>query len=1115
VPHAPDEAALTPDFRILDETDAFLLMEELLGVLPLHYYRSLGNPTAHLRTLLADFSQARDWLLAPADYLALVEAMPLMPSPSEPLGALAADTRAMGTGTGAGAGTTRRNSRPRPPAGTYTAEQIARARERALAYGVWDRELQRRGLVDFGGLIQRAVELLRADPDALAEVRRRYPEVLVDEFQDTNRASAELLLLVAGTSGSGLWVVGDRNQSIYRFRGASPSNLQRLVEQYPELQVLTLRQCYRSVPDIVQLGSAMAARMAALASGTAGTTGLAGGGETARSAISTLYQALQPLDLEPVRGKGAQPAILRGESFVSAAHERVGLAAAIEEQHALGYAYSDQAVLCRKHKQVRQIAAVLASEGVPVNQLGDFFDRPAVKDALMLVALAAGPDARGVLRAAPLLVGLGYPLPVAGELAAAARKLVAAHQPLPGALRRGAVLDSVAALSTTTRAALNALGEAATKLRKNSAVGPGLAGFLLRPGGYAWRLVRIADGLNAPQAGAVQDDSRADLMPGPGLEASVERPAQAQQTLAALGELVRLAWRFDMRWAHEPDFRARLSRSVTHWRSVHPAEPDALEMVPDADVTPITLATTDRLPGSPLPTYDSAPEATVNAPAVRCFQHYLHALRAADVAVPVPGGQEDAVHVLTLHQSKGLEFPVVYLPGLVQGQFPAGAVGRDEVCPPGFRESDAPSEREAEERCLFYVGVTRARDVIALTRAASYGRTTTGTAKTGQPSPLLALVDVEGAPHVPVAAPLLPDEELSRLVAAAARFEELADETDDGDEETVEAASETGQTLDTMTADKRVFRLHELQQYLSCPQQYKYARVYGLLDPAQDAVYRFHRYIRRGAQALRDLQTTAPAADWQAVKAHLRALWETDGPVGHAYDAFYWQAAEAMLREEWRAITAPEGAADSDGVLLAQPLQAELRRCVAEVTADRVIVGSMPTTIDSSMPPTLSTPSSLSLTVLVRLHTGRPREGDKNDLALPLYYLAHKQLHPDAPVRIVLAYAGAEGALADGATGAAATQEPGPGKLVDVTEIARQAAEKYLQPDRKQRSKLDKLDEAALGIIAGRFVPRPREQRCAACAYCYVCPADPDDAPPLIPAQPPVRSEQEAPVARS
>src|SRR5439155_9576366 len=139
-----------------------------------------------------DFSRARDGLLTPADYLALVEAMPLAPSAPDESGMQGTGTTAKGK---------QKTGAKHPPAGTFTAEQIARARERAAAYAVWDRELRRRGLVDFGGLIQRAVELLRADSEALADVRERYREILVDEFQDTNRAAAELLLLVAGKYG--------------------------------------------------------------------------------------------------------------------------------------------------------------------------------------------------------------------------------------------------------------------------------------------------------------------------------------------------------------------------------------------------------------------------------------------------------------------------------------------------------------------------------------------------------------------------------------------------------------------------------------------------------------------------------------------------------------------------------------------------------------------------------------------------------------------------------------------------------------------------------------------------------------------------------------------------
>lgn len=1039
VPHAADEAELKPEFRILDEADAFLLMEELLAKLPLHYYRSLGNPTVHIHTLLADFSRARDGLLTPTEYLALVEAMPL--APSEPYA----------NATGLTTKGKQKKKATHPPAGTFTAHQIARARERAAAYAVWDRELRQRGLVDFGGLIQRAVELLRTDSEALAHVRDRYREILVDEFQDTNRAAAELLFLVAGTSGRGLWVVGDHNQSIYRFRGASPHNLPRLADHYPHLHVLRLRQCYRSVPNIVRLGSLMAQRMAALATANGATAHTEA---TVPQDMRALYEAMQPLDLEPVRGDAMHPAIRRQETFVSAAHERVGLAAAIQRHRALGYAYGDQAVLCRTHKQVRQIATVLAAQGMPVSQTGDFFERPEVKDALMLVSLAAGPDARGILRAAPLLIGLVDPLPPHRELAIAARALAKARQPLPGALQRGKTLAASASLSATTRAALAALGDTAMELHTTPAVGERLAAFLLRPQGYTWRLVRIADGLDTPDT--------------TGVLSWVETPARAQQALAALGELVRLARRFDARWLQEPDFRARLSRAVTHRRAPQPAQPDALEPVPGADVVPM-----------PLPAPQTQPSAS--APAVRCFLHYLAALRATDVSVPIPAGEADAVHLLTLHQSKGLEFPVVILPSLAQGQFPAGTSIHEEACPPGFRESDAPGEREAEERCLFYVGVTRARDIVAFTRATSYSKVAGGSRRTAQPSSLLTLIDI--APDALNIAPLLPDEELARLETLADAYDETGDDEDD--DEAAQTTTIGSQPPTPVPSDKPVFPLHDLEQYRTCPRQYKYARRYGLLDPAENAVSRFHRYIRRGAQALRDLHTTAPDTQWPTVEARLQALWETDGPAGHAYDAFYWQAAEAILRAEWQAITTPQGAEASGRVLLAQPLLAELKQCIVAVTADRAITGIAPTA-DPAAPP---------LTVLVRLHTGRPREQDNDDLSLPLYYLAHQQQHPRTPVQIVLAYAG--GALTDQTT---ETDEPAPGDLVDVTDIAQRDAEKYLKPDRKRRAKLDKLDEAALGIAAGRFEPHPDERRCASCAYCYVCPADPESpAPNSIP----------------
>ncbi|HEX5548776.1 MAG TPA: 3'-5' exonuclease, partial [Ktedonobacterales bacterium] len=791
--------------------------------------------------------------------------------------------------------------------------------------------------------------------------------------------------------------------------------------------------------------SAMAARMAQLAP-VSSSSSLA-------PATGALREALQPLDLEPVRDVGDSPPILHGETFASAAHERVGLAAAIERFHANGYRYGDQAILCRTHKQARQIAAVLTRQDVPVSQLGDFFERPEVKDALMLLTLASGPDARGILRAAPLLVALGCPAPVGNELAATVRYLSTQRRPLPGALQNGHLLGQIPSLSPTTRAGLVRLGESATGLRNSSTVGLKLADFLLRPGGYAWRLARVANGQDAPR----QQDAL------PGLEAA----GQAQQALAALGELVRLAWRFDARWLAEPEFRARLSRAVRHRKATRPAQPDTLTMAPNADVMP-----------TPSAAPASAPlQADETAPAVTCFLHYLHALRATDVTVPVPAGNEDAVHILTLHQSKGLEFPVVLLPNLAHGQFPATRHGREEIPPPGFRDGDTPGERDAEERCLFYVGVTRARDIVAFSRAASYGK-----ARTAERSVLLALVD--GAPDWAAAEPLLTDEECERLLAIAAAFEETSDdEEQDDSERLVEVSTTPAQS----PREKPVFRLHDLNQYLECPLQYKYMRIHGFRDPARDAVYSFHAYIRRGARELRDVQASTPGADWKAAEARLQPLWDEIGPAGHAYEDFYQQAAEAILREEWRAITSPEQAIASERVRLAQPLRAEMKQCVVEVTADREIDARIGA--DEGAAP---------LTVLVRLHTGRPRDDHKDDLTLPLYYLAYHQQHPDIPVRIVLAYTGGtlDDMTADSADPADSAGSYDPRQQHDVTDEARKAAERYLDASRKSRSKLDKLDEAAMGIVAGAFAPHPEERRCAACAYCYVCPSDPENVDP-------------------
>ncbi|MEO7000322.1 MAG: UvrD-helicase domain-containing protein, partial [Ktedonobacterales bacterium] len=664
VPVGPDELPLRADFRILDATDAFLLLEELLPDLNLHYYRSLAMPTRHLRDLDQDFSQARNQLWTPADYLKQVEAMPLAPAQIDDDGA---------GETGTGSRKTRKKPPQKPPAGTFTREQIARARERANAYVIWDRALRQRSVMDYGSLILRTVELLRSDAAALAEVQLRYPHVLVDEFQDTNVAAWELLALVAGVAGAGLWVVGDRNQAIYRWRGASPRNLRRLVERYPALTIVPLDRNYRSTPNLVQLGVSLAAGMAEPhpqpcapllrgAGEPASQTFLHAGSSVDEGADVNLRAALAPGALTAARQAltPGRPDILRREDFADADHERAGIAEAIRWLHAQGYAYGDQAILYRTRKQVAQMAHALTEQGIPVAEVGNLFAQEAVKDTLTFLALAAGPDGRALLRANQLLPAFGVAAIPTTELRRALRLLADKRLPLPWALLKpethallceagvGEVsCQSLAVLAQAANDAGPSYGAIFTYQSMDKAppshISEALVSFLLRPAGYAWRLARIADG---DQCGI--GESRVEVR-------------SARLALAALGELAGIALRFDIRWTSEPGFRARLIKATRHKRRSRPMPetPDTAQhasfTAPAADAAPAGEADSLADVAIAQPAISDAATDMVNP--VACFLHYIDALRGSDGEPTIATGADDAVRILTLHGSKGLEFP--------------------------------------------------------------------------------------------------------------------------------------------------------------------------------------------------------------------------------------------------------------------------------------------------------------------------------------------------------------------------------------------------------------------------------------------------------------------------
>lgn len=205
---------LPVDLRLLDRSGSLMLLEELLPDLSLEHYLELSDPLIKLRSILALIARAKDECASPVRYGALAEAMP----------------------------------------GGNDADREARAKalEVAHAYEIYEGALHARGLVDFGDLIARPVELFQLRPDIRDVVRAEKRHVLVDEYQDMNRASGLLLReLVEPTSGP--WVVGDLKQSIYRFRGASPINFARFGEDFPGALATDLGVNYRSGGRIIRV----------------------------------------------------------------------------------------------------------------------------------------------------------------------------------------------------------------------------------------------------------------------------------------------------------------------------------------------------------------------------------------------------------------------------------------------------------------------------------------------------------------------------------------------------------------------------------------------------------------------------------------------------------------------------------------------------------------------------------------------------------------------------------------------------------------------------------------------------------------------------------------------
>lgn len=782
-----DRLGLSPNPSLFDRSDAIEVLEEILPTLPLVHYQNLWDPALQLREIVLAISRAKDELVDPVRYRALANAMLTAASDEE---------------------------------ATKAAEKCL---EVAHVYDLYEQALRGRKAVDFGDLIMRPAVLLETDEALRVAIQLRHRHLLVDEYQDVNRASARLLKAVAG-NGKRLWVVGDSRQSIYRFRGASSANMAQFGQDYPGATVDQLTVNYRSTQQIVDAFAAAAPQMSA-------------------------SQGMLPLNLVADRGQG--PAKLDIRRYDRLEDEEAGIAAAIRQLETAGVLLRDQAVLCRSNKRLNEIAAALEARDIPVLHLGSLFEREEVRDLLALLSLVIDPFGDGLARV--------------GAMPRYDLSLQDVH--VASQYVRGTGNPVLAVLPTLAEAnGLSANGQEAFRQMATDFAD-------IRPEVSAWEFLSTY---------------------------MLDRTSLARDIGAATTITGRM-------------------RAVAVWQF--------LNFVREQGVVVF---------GLPI-------QRTLD----RVRQLVLLAEERDLRQVPAAALHLNAVRLMTVHGSKGLEFEAVHIPGLTAASFPAS--NRGQRCPPpvgmiegsGNRsvKDEAASAHEQEEQCLFFVALSRARTHLRLhlSRKQPNGNNRAASSFLNWLSGGVA-VEIATPPTIP-----LPAGALQSPLIAVTRG--------------------SGWSI----TDGR------LSLYDKCPRRFFYTHVLGLGGARkQTAFTQTHACLHDLIRWLREAARAGPPSQAEA-EAEFDAIWQAKGPVEHAYAADYRRLA---LR------------------LVAALIRAGANRTFRETT---------PMAVDFPNGQVLVEPSDVAeladgTVVVRRVRTGYKRTDEYDKLEYALYLLAARGLSGDVVV---------------------------------------------------------------------------------------------------------------------
>lgn len=662
------------DYKLLTEAESILFFKKNLFNLDLKYFRPLGNPNKFVEALLKYFSRLKDEDISPEEYKKWVL-----------------------------------NKKD-----WLSEEEKEKHQELALAYTAYQNLKLEKGYLDFGDLLLYILKLFRKRKNVLKEYRKRFPYILVDEFQDTNIAQYELLKLLAPPDeDSKITVVGDDSQAIYKFRGASVSNILSFMKDYKKAKQITLLENYRSNQTILDASYQL------IKHNDPDTL-------EAKLGISKKLIAVNNKKIkEPIK------LIFKETPDEEADEVAKTIKNLVKEK---GYSWKDFAILARANKHLDPFISALVRHGIPYQVLGTskLFKQPEIKELIAYLKFLYDPEdssslyrvlsmnifkldqldliellnfsrkiSRSLFKALEIYLSFYYP-----ELANEEYKIYQQFLPLLKEDTRKKLLEIYKMLKRHLK-----------RVQKDSA--GRLLFYFLEDTKYLPKLANFK---------TTRDEQKA----------------------------------------------LNISKFFNHLRNFELENEDA---------------------------------------SVYALVDYLELsmeLGESPLAVQEDYTLYDAVNLLTVHSAKGLEFKVVFLVNLVKQRFPTRKQ-KDTISLPEELIKEILPEGDyhlQEERRLFYVGLTRAKERVYLTAARFYG----------------------DAKRERVLSPFvyetLKEEEVEKI---------LSKQNEEKLQLTIFKFTDEEKVIPKKILKTNQYSFSQIETYQTCPLQYKYRYILGLPSPPTSA----------------------------------------------------------------------------------------------------------------------------------------------------------------------------------------------------------------------------------------------------------------------------------------